>query len=707
MTINGTDLDRLYELYGFKKRKSVDASVRVYTYRAGYFNNADIVPLNEQATTDSDLEQYQRSGFACSVRSYHSLDDAERQLFDGFFAIKVTREKFELDDERFRKRQNDLLGVTYRYIPPPFFDVYRESKSQDTTTLIERVMGDLSSLGPKLVIIEAAAGFGKTCTSYEILKNALGRFSTKIPMLFELSRNRQAKIFRYVLLDEIDRLFPSLGADLVQAQVAKGNLFLIIDGFDELLHRAESLSTDFDEVAPMLETISDLLRDNAKIVLTTRRTAIFAGDNFHQWIEGHGDVFSVSRYSLEQPNLEDWLSYERRTLLADKQFPIQHLSNPVLLAFLAGQNDNEFSEIASNSDALVDQYFRRLLDRETERQELRMEPDEQYEVFINLATRMVDEDFNAEDHEYLQLQIAEQNGKLLAHVRSRYPSESRPTIDELAIKLVSHALMDRKSDEGDRVGFVNDFVLGTFVGESALNSNSDEWIGAEGFVEQAIAAFAPRSDEKKSLLHDKLSFALEFLTPERRINADVLLRGEIQKPVVGETISGIGIEYTSLGVPYPVEDTVFFNCSFAQVSFALNGLKNVTFVGCRFYSCKYDGAADKARGVYVTGCSGDISELEKMLNAGVENSAANEKDELDTCVKSVLEQFWPVGRPHLWPKKQIQTLYRGHSNEQRNLVTNAIHSLQQKGLISIRGDMAEIDTSKIGVIYEILGREEL
>lgn len=87
-------------------------------------------------------------------------------------------------------------------------------------------------------MIEAAAGFGKTCTAYELLREIIVNNIGKIPLFSELSRNRQAKIFRYVLLDEIDRSFPLLSSALVRNEIRAGNVPVILDGFDELLHES-------------------------------------------------------------------------------------------------------------------------------------------------------------------------------------------------------------------------------------------------------------------------------------------------------------------------------------------------------------------------------------------------------------------------------------------------------------------------------------
>lgn len=706
MILDGVKLDELYQLYGFKRKSSQDVNVRVYTYRSGYFNNADIVPLSQDVNSDRDFNQYQKSGYACTVREYTKIEDASQQLFEGFFALDSTRKRFYAEEERFRDRQTELLGVDYKYIAAPYEDPYQLNKNSGQAPLIDRVIDQLSRKGPNLIILEAAAGFGKTCASFEILKSVLDVFPKKIPFLIELSRNRQAKIFRYVLLDEVDRVFPSLNADLVRTQIISGGVVLLIDGFDELLHRTQAISSDYDEVEPMLETISDLLKANAKIILTTRRTAIFSGDHFHKWIDTHENEFVISRYSLLKPNLEDWLDYEKRKILEDEEFPIHHLANPVLLGFLAGQSLDSFKSLASDSNALVERYFNRLLERETERQDLRMEPGEQYGVFVDLAKHMVADDFTAENNEYVGELIAADNAKLLSQVRNRYPVDSRPTLEELSAKLTSHALMDRKGEGSDRVGFINDFVLGTFVAESVVGGEVEEWVANENFVEHAVSAFAPRSDGNKRALWRKIGFALECMPVEKRVYADIALLGSVQRDLNGETINSIQIQNTEIGLTTIIRDSVFSGCVFTNVYFNLDGMVNVTFVGCRFFSCKYRTESIGIEySIYLTGCSGDLAELMALLSPTSSDATVSYEDELLQCEKTVLEQFWPIGRPHFWRRKQIQTLYKGHSNDQRGLVTEAIDRLQEKGYIFIKADVAEMNTEMLAEIIKILGRE--
>jgi hypothetical protein len=705
MAIESSRLDSLYTSYGFKKKKSSSGDVRVYTYRGGYFNNADIIPISAGADTSTDLKNYQSSGYACTIRDYQSLQDAENKLFEGFFSLDGTKSRFNDEDDKFRTKQANNIGADYRFIDPPYLNAYESNTSHLDVSLIDSIMADLKSSGPRLIILEAAAGYGKTCASFELLRRSLDCFSGRLPLFIELSRNRQAKIFRYVLLDEIDRFFPTLSISLVQTQIGNGKLFLIVDGFDELLHRRENANPDYDKVEPMLETLSDLLIGDAKIVLTSRKTAIFNGDHFHTWMHSHENDFNISRYSLLKPKLENWLSYERRSALERISFPIEKISNPVLLAFLSAQEQDRFDNLMNNPDNIVRYYFDRLLDREKERQELLMDVDEQYRLFTRLAGHMLEMDFTSEDHEYLQYFLMENNGALLASVRNRYTSETRPTIEELTAKLVSHALLDRKGEDGVSVGFVNDFALGNFVAEHLLQASSDELIVGEDFLEQAVISFLPRSKKRKELLWNKLIFTLEFLSSEQRVLSEIMLCGGPQHNLKAEAFNGVIFEDTYIGEQVMVTECVFVDCTFKKTKFILNNLKDITFVGCRFYECEYVNTEPcRIENIFLVGCSGETEVLEQILEDLSTEEEIGSQNDFDMFKRSVLEQYWPVGRPHFWSKRQLITLYRGHANNERTLVSRAITELRHDGLLVIKGDTAEINTAELQRIREILGR---
>ncbi|HDZ9190567.1 TPA: hypothetical protein RUZ10_003664, partial [Vibrio cholerae] len=179
---------------------------------------------------------------------------------------------------------------------------YYVNNKEGTSTVIQEILDRLDDDKPILFLIEAAAGFGKTCSAYELVKEIVNTRSHQLPLFSELSRNRQAKIFRYVLLDEIDRSFPLLSSGLVRSEIKSGKVPVILDGFDELLHESATDETNnYESTEPMLDTISELLINKAKVVLTTRRTAIFDGDEFHQWIANHENDFEVIRLRIQEP----------------------------------------------------------------------------------------------------------------------------------------------------------------------------------------------------------------------------------------------------------------------------------------------------------------------------------------------------------------------------------------------------------------------
>ena len=141
-----------------------------------------------------------------------------------------------------------------------------------------------------------------------------------------------------------------------------GNVPIILDGFDELLHRTNE--NTYENTEPMLSTIGELLKKHAKIILTTRRTAIFDGDEFHNWMDEHSDDFKIIRYRIDEPTINDWLPHQRLDSLQNQHFPIGKLANPVLLSFLRCISDEKFKEILQDSSLIVEKYFNSMLERE-------------------------------------------------------------------------------------------------------------------------------------------------------------------------------------------------------------------------------------------------------------------------------------------------------------------------------------------------------
>lgn len=82
------ELEDIYKRYGFELAKVYEPEdVIVFTLKMGYFDNADIVPLSEDANAKKPFDDFSSAGYACTVRSYLSPEQTENELFKGFFSV--------------------------------------------------------------------------------------------------------------------------------------------------------------------------------------------------------------------------------------------------------------------------------------------------------------------------------------------------------------------------------------------------------------------------------------------------------------------------------------------------------------------------------------------------------------------------------------------------------------------------------------------
>ena len=143
--------------------------------------------------------------------------------------------------------------------------------------------------------------------SYELLSRFLKISNTKIPFFTELSRDRKATIFSHILRKEIEEQFANrVDSSVVIGEIKKGRIPLIIDGFDELISKDFSFNTsEFQQVESMLSTVVDLLSDNAKIVITSRKTAIFNSEDFYNWMSNRNIDYTMAKITISEPCIEN------------------------------------------------------------------------------------------------------------------------------------------------------------------------------------------------------------------------------------------------------------------------------------------------------------------------------------------------------------------------------------------------------------------
>lgn len=697
-------LDRLYRGYGFEARQP-DEAIRVYIKHFGYFQNAEIVPLTDDAPVDAVLADLQASGFSCKVSRFESVEEAERKLFLGFFQHEATSARLRREYQEFCTQRSRSLGSEYEYIQAPH-DIEPRSV-QCSRHLVATLLDVLRMDGPVLVFLEAAAGFGKTCTAFEVMNAFLTLDSPVNSILAELQRNRQARIFRYVLLDEMDRNYRSCGltSAMVEREIKSGRIPLIVDGFDELLHkdRDGEVKGQFTEVELMLETLATMLERKTKLFVTTRRTAVL-GEQFDEWLEERRRAgISVFRITLHAPRLEDWIGKERRRRLESGGVPIHDLANPVLLTFLKNCDDGSFDGICADPSLLVDRYFEVLLDRERERQQLPLSPERQIDVLKTVARTLLDSGTSGIDRDILKMAILHEHSTLLKEAIRSSPGLAAKSVEELADKLSDHAVLDRKRLPHDSIGFVNDFVYGNIAGLAMLGIDPNEWF-SESDMDKAATAFHFRKPSDRNALWERLAEPLSVLDTCSQVQFDLLLKGEISRDLTGGTVFDVGFIGAAIGIRWSLRDVLFHQCNFERVRFDFSRIDGTGFVACKFTDCEWIGAPRANEAWFSHDCveyGGNLLESSRKSAVACCDSASTPSVNFR---RVVLEQFWPPGRPHARPILQVRTLYQGVAAGDVTSLDEAIKGLRQEGILIGKDRLIEMDFGRMGEIRQILGR---
>jgi hypothetical protein len=679
-------LDEIYKSFGFEIYAS-SIKLRIYLYKKSRYYGAEIIKLQEDE--DAILEangfksEFSSLGFATTLKSISSLEEADVDLFKSFFSFDSSRLRLKKKYELFvQKQKQSLGGFDYKYIESPYEILEIEEDGNGIFPLIEMKFAKKSS---ELIVIEASAGYGKTCTAYELLTRLTVQDIPIVPIFTELSRNRGAKIFRYILLDEIDIEFPTLNSELVIREIKKGRVPLIIDGFDELLDKVNlSLNDedgDLDEVESMLDTIGNLLGENAKIILTTRRTAIFNGPEFHNWQSKWENKFKVTRISIKEPRIKDWVGDNRFQIIKENDFPIQSIANPVLLSFLRNITDNEFDAQIMEPDILISHYFTKMLERERERQNLVISAEKQYEIFKNVVKLLLDFDITVETKEFFKEIIKEQNSKLLEYTRTLYTGVEKPTIENLVDTLATHALLDRKGRGDNQIGFINDFVLGIFIGEIICDASFEKIYKdySTYMIELAVTAYRVQSPSKKIALWNKLINSKKIFLELYIFYFDIILLERLAKSYSELTVYDQNF-YNISFIDKEIKNSVFLNCLFKRCIFDTSKFENVSLINCMFDNCQITNNTH-------FGIGNEISTIQcRQENCSILPGTIyeNEGEQILTHeVKDILKKIMSISKTK---GHHIVQLLRCYSKNSNRKVLKALSELEFQGYISITGN---------------------
>ncbi|MGX5727021.1 NACHT domain-containing protein [Metapseudomonas otitidis] len=699
------NIKAVYQRYGFTlEEERIQEGLLAFLLVTGPFRNIEIVKIKSNADPKPLEAELIRMGYSCATLD--STENLENRLFDSFFSVNTYRNKIKTDYKNFTKSISKKYSDSseYKYLSAP----YLINGKTGTKDISEEILERINEEKPIIFVVEAAAGYGKTCAAYE-LASKINEMDERIPLLTELSRNRQARIFKHVLLDEIDRSFPSLSSTLVKEEIASGRIITILDGFDELLRENEESDRDFDSKEPMLETIGEYLKENAKIILTTRKTMLFDGDGFHKWIENNKSEFSLVKIQINEPKVTDWLDSDRREALEASNIEIQNIANPVLLSFLRYISDEELKNICQNPEGLVESYFKFILDREKTRQDLAMTAEEQNSILDIVARDMIVNGYKSEDRSYIMDLILTEGIDLIEKTIEQYAAEEKPSPEAIANKLASHAFLDRSSRNPTKIEFINEFVFGHYIARDIYNDA--EWINDDWrYLEPAIFSHKTRAAETKQKLWEKLENSLEFVSLTNKISASLSLLNNINFDISQGEINTLNLREINVAKHNKIHETIFNNCQFTNCTFTRRNISNVSFFECKFFNCKIDSENTGSWGkIFTPGSTADNDILDKFTVSDRESPTPLTSEETSAAEAAVLEKFWPVGRETITHKhRPIRGIcnFADSGNISPQEMYDAITSLKRKGILSdARSSLfVEINLSAIKEIKQILGR---
>ena len=706
-------IDNLFKSYNYQVAHQSNHRVRIYTLRYGMYHAAEILLLDSGYDASNIKKEYSELGYATEVKVLEEKNDLEEYLFEGFFIKTPLGNELKNRYSQFVKKQLQNLpeNSKYQYIQSSYDFLFQnedkevlEDKAYNGVTdtpLLEKINDLLiNSDGALFIIIEAAAGFGKTCTANEVLNTFSTHHTKKLPFFTELSRNREARVFKHILLNEIDEQFPSgIKQNIVIEQISKGRIPLIIDGFDELI----SKESNKEEVESMLTTIVDLLQGQAKVIITSRKTAIFSSEEFVNSINETKNYFSLARFEIKEPTIENWLNKEQIQLINAADFPIHQISNPVLLSYLRNipLDRLEYYMNDTTDGSLIDKYIDYLLKREQQRQNLKLSNENQLKIFRKLMRLMTEFNITADTKETIKDLIKEFNHKILRESIQDYLAEEKPSIEDLVETLSNHVFLDRKA--GGNVGIINDFIFGLLVGENLILGKYQENLPKfyqmlpQDFSSKAVQAFKVQNEERRLKLWEIFnSFEFNYDT-EFFFSIDYSFKKEFLRTYNNLYLNDLELHKLSFGGKGEFINSGFSNLTFDKCHFNLNLFQNCSFNNCNFYDCTFTGGETKNFndfGIYASLDNNNfINEVTETLQ-NVNGDAGAEDAKLNDLI--VLREFFGIGMKK--PKaKKISQLRSSLSQYSPKEVSKVINNLRKLDFVYFKDDIGFL--SKKGIQF--------
>jgi hypothetical protein len=293
--------------------------------------------------------------------------------------------------------------------------------------------------------------------------------------------------------------------------------------------------------------------------------------------------------------------------------------------------------------------------------------------------------------------ILDQNRKLIEYTRHLYSGPEKPTLDNLVDTLATHALLDRKGRDQSQIGFINDFVFGTFVGQ-IISESSAEKIEKDisvYMIELAVTAYRVQNLKNKSTLWDKIQPIINKVQISTVFTFDIYLKGTLKRNYIEISIYDISI-FKITFIDFKIESSIFINCSFKNCTFQTNNIYNTSFINCNFDGCTIfeSGFLDDKNGITTIKCK------QENCMVLVEDNTPYLVDKEDLITeKEVLERIWTISASK---GHHIIRLIKYFGDQNKKKITKTLKSLEDKGYISLRGSFIQFEINKLHLVKEII-----
>jgi len=249
------------------------------------------------------------------------------------------------------------------------------------------------------------------------------------------------------------------------------------------------------------------------------------------------------------------------------------------------------------------------------------------------------------------------------------------------------------------IGIVNEFVLGTLIGENLIMGKYLQY--SQTFYEKlsqmfallAIQAYQVQPKENKEKLWKVFNdYAFPF-DPQFYFKIDIDFKNEIIRNYRQAILNDFNLDTYSFTKKGQFESAIFTACTFTNSEFSFEAFKNSSFVNCRFFNCQLvdNGVAYSDNYFTIFGCSSDNGFVQKIFDC--EEVKANENVNIE---KEILDQYFKKGsfKPR---HRQLSYIKNELDAFDYKAVSRALHKLEAEGAIQLNGDLSFL--TRQGISY--------